>query len=179
MLKSREAMADADVVLVVVDAAVGMGEEDAAVVAGLRGRACIVVWNKSDLVAGAGSEELIGREPGGPDTEGETGGGSGLAVSALTGAGVGELRRAIVALATGGGGAAGVEAMLTNLRQHQAVSAAVEALMRARAAVAGGIPHEMVLLDLYEGLQRLDSLTGVTSADDVLRLIFSRFCIGK
>lgn len=50
----------------------------------------------------------------------------------------------------------------------------------ARAAVVTGIPHEMVLLDLYEALRGLDSLTGTTTTtEDVLRLIFSRFCIGK
>ncbi len=48
--KSREAMADADVVVVVVDATVGMSAEDEALIAGLEGRACLVVWNKSDLV---------------------------------------------------------------------------------------------------------------------------------
>ncbi|HEY9138128.1 MAG TPA: tRNA uridine-5-carboxymethylaminomethyl(34) synthesis GTPase MnmE, partial [Terriglobus sp.] len=40
-------------------------------------------------------------------------------------------------------------------------------------------PHEMVLLDLYECLRALDSLTGQTTADDVLNRIFSSFCIGK
>jgi tRNA modification GTPase len=37
----------------------------------------------------------------------------------------------------------------------------------------------MVLLDLYEALRGLDSLTGATTTEDVLRLIFSTFCIGK
>jgi tRNA modification GTPase len=37
----------------------------------------------------------------------------------------------------------------------------------------------MVLLDLYEALRGLDALTGATTNEDVLRLIFSRFCIGK
>jgi tRNA modification GTPase len=41
------------------------------------------------------------------------------------------------------------------------------------------IPHEMVLLDLYSGLRALDELTGATTADDILTLIFSTFCIGK
>ena len=46
-------------------------------------------------------------------------------------------------------------------------------------AAAEGIPHEMVLLDLYESLRGLDALTGATTTEDVLRTIFSRFCIGK
>jgi len=42
-----------------------------------------------------------------------------------------------------------------------------------------GIPHEMILLDLYRALWALDSLTGQTTPDDILNLIFSTFCIGK
>ena len=41
------------------------------------------------------------------------------------------------------------------------------------------IPHEMILLDLYRALWALDSLTGQTTSDDILNLIFSTFCIGK
>jgi tRNA modification GTPase len=37
----------------------------------------------------------------------------------------------------------------------------------------------MLLLDLYEALRSLDSLTGATTSDDILHLIFSKFCIGK
>jgi tRNA modification GTPase len=180
MARSREAMADADVVLVVVDAAVGISEEDRVVMEGLRGRAALVVWNKSDLVADGWAVDVsvVGRMA----AENSFGGVTlrEVRVSALTGDGVAALRREIVGLVTAGGmSASGSDAMLTNLRQHQAVVGAVAALGRGRDAVANGIPHEMVLLDLYEGLQALDSLTGVTSADDVLNLIFTRFCIGK
>lgn len=37
----------------------------------------------------------------------------------------------------------------------------------------------MILLDLYATLQSLDTLTGATTTDDILHLIFSKFCIGK
>ena len=69
--------------------------------------------------------------------------------------------------------------MLTSLRHHQAITATLAALDDAAAANAGGIPHEMILLDLYRALRALDSLTGATTSDDILNLIFSRFCIGK
>jgi tRNA modification GTPase len=46
-------------------------------------------------------------------------------------------------------------------------------------AVGSDVPHEMVLLDLYSALRALDEITGATSNDDILNLIFSRFCIGK
>jgi tRNA modification GTPase len=160
--KSREAMADADVVLVVVDASVGMSGEDEALVEGLAGRASIVVWNKCDLVV----EDL---------SRGVT---TGVRTSALTGEGIAELRQAVVEMVSGGEASHG-EAMVTNLRQQQAVERAGLALARAGRAASAGVPHEMVLLDLYECLQALDSLTGATSSDDILHLIFSKFCIGK
>ena len=69
--------------------------------------------------------------------------------------------------------------MLTNLRQHQAITTALAALADATRANAGSIPHEMILLDLYRALWALDSLTGQTTPDDILDLIFSTFCIGK
>jgi tRNA modification GTPase len=59
------------------------------------------------------------------------------------------------------------------------VNAALEASAVGGAAAGQNIPHEMVLLDLYEALRHLDSLTGETTSDDILNLIFSTFCIGK
>ena len=69
--------------------------------------------------------------------------------------------------------------MVTNLRQHQALTAAVQALESAATAAANRLPQEMLLLDLYTALESLDALTGQTSSDDILQLIFSSFCIGK
>jgi len=180
--RSREAMADADVVVLVVDAVVGLTEEDKEVIAGQSGRAVIVAWNKSDLVA----EENSGRAlPDNPPFAQNAKDGPPISVaartvrtSAVTGEGIEWLRAAIVD-AVGGGGGLREAGMLTNLRQHQAVEAAVRGLDAGAAAVRDGIPHEMVLLDLYEALRGLDALTGVTTNEDVLRLIFSKFCIGK
>jgi len=164
--KSHEAMADADVVLLVVDAAAvqaagGISEEDRAVLE----RGALVAWNKVDLeVRGSGVE-----------VQGTTV----VRTSAVTGEGIAELRAAIVGAVAGPGGGLREAGMLTNLRQHQAVIAAVRGLDAAGKAVEVGIPHEMVLLDLYEALRGLDALTGATTSEDVLRLIFSTFCIGK
>jgi len=97
--------------------------------------------------------------------------------SALTGEGIPALRDRILALATGG--AAEEPGMLTSLRHHRAILSTLEALRDASQANAGGIPHEMILLDLYRALWALDSLTGQTTSDDILNLIFSTFCIGK
>jgi tRNA modification GTPase len=69
--------------------------------------------------------------------------------------------------------------MLTSLRHQQAVATALAALADASQANLNAIPHEMILLDLYRSLWALDSLTGQTTSDDILNLIFSTFCIGK
>jgi tRNA modification GTPase len=99
--------------------------------------------------------------------------------SAVTGEGIAELRAAIVAAVAGAEGGVREAGMLTNLRQHQAVEQALRGLDTAAVAVAESVPHEMILLDLYEALRGLDALTGATTTEDVLRLIFSTFCIGK
>ena len=77
------------------------------------------------------------------------------------------------------GGAESESALLTNVRQQAAVTSALEALAKARAAAETNTPHEMLLLDLYSALRALDELTGATTTDDILNLIFSTFCIGK
>jgi tRNA modification GTPase len=59
------------------------------------------------------------------------------------------------------------------------VNDALTALEAAITAVAGRVPHEMLLLDLYGALRPLDEITGVTTTDDILNLIFGTFCIGK
>ena len=158
--KSHEAMADADVVLLVVDAVVGISAEDHAVLQ----RGALVAWNKNDLV---GDDRGSGFEV------------RGVRTSAVTGEGLAELRTAIVAAVAGDAGGVREAGMLTNLRQHQAVAQALRGLDSARAAVEAAIPHEMVMLDLYDALRGLDALTGATTSEDVLRLIFSKFCIGK
>jgi tRNA modification GTPase len=68
---------------------------------------------------------------------------------------------------------------LTNLRQHQLVTDSLTALTAAENALNLRIPHEMILMDLYNALRPLDDITGATTADDILNLIFSTFCIGK
>jgi tRNA modification GTPase len=100
-----------------------------------------------------------------------------LPTSALTGEGIPALRERILALATGG--AAAEPGMLTSLRHQQAIASALAALADAAQATATAIPHEMILLDLYRALWALDSVTGKTTPDDIINLIFSTFCIGK
>jgi tRNA modification GTPase len=162
--RSREALADAALVLVVLDATEPMNDEEQQLLKAVADRPALVAMNKSDLTGAAEAVETVGGIPG-------------LRTSALTGEGIPELRERILALATGG--AASEPGMLTSLRHHQSVATALSALGDAAEANGNGIPHEMILLDLYRALWALDSLTGQTTSDDILNLIFSTFCIGK
>jgi tRNA modification GTPase len=167
--RSREALADASLIVVVLDATQPLNEEEHRLLTAVAGRSAVIAANKSDLIEQAERSKLI-NEPG---LDGLTL----IATSAITGSGIPELREQIVALASGG--AATETGMLTNLRQYQAITAAISALKDSAHANTQSIPHEMILLDLYRALWALDSLTGQTTPDDVLNLIFSTFCIGK
>jgi tRNA modification GTPase len=162
--RSREALADATLILIVLDATESLNDEERSLFTAVEGRPALVAVNKCDLAeAQSAAIEIAGITV--------------LPTSALTGAGVPALREQILALATGG---AGTEpGMLTNLRHHQAILTSLDALNDAAKANADKIPHEMILLDLYRALWALDSLSGQTTPDDILNLIFSTFCIGK
>lgn len=167
--KSREALADADVVLLVLDAtADGLTHDEKLLLEQLRTRRSLVVANKMDLARGKAASEIIPAEKLGRMIQ----------TSALTGEGISELREAILTLIRGEGKE--VETgLMTNLRQQQAVTETLQALHAAEQAILANVPHEMLLIDLHTALRSLDALTGVTTADDILNLIFSTFCIGK
>jgi tRNA modification GTPase len=166
--RSREALADAALVVIVLDATQPLNDEERRLLEAVEGRPALVAVNKSDLV-----RNLPEADRPLPDC----GDLPALATSALTGEGIPTLRERILELATGG--TAAEPGMLTSLRHKQAISAALSALADAAQANAASIPHEMILLDLYRALWALDSLTGQTTPDDILNLIFSTFCIGK
>ena len=169
--RSREAFADAGLVLLVLDSTAPLHADEEALLASAAGRPLAIAFNKSDLsaVAQNRSTRLHALAPGAPV----------LRTSALTGAGIPELRDSLCTLLLGEGAVAPEGAMLTNLRQHTAVAAAAAALQQAHTAAQGSLPHELLLLDLYAALRELDTLTGATTPDDVLHQIFSTFCIGK
>ena len=167
--RSREALADAALVLVVLDGTEPLNDVERALLTAVAGRPALVAINKSDLAASDRvsadlAEAAWAHVPA-------------LPTSALTGEGIAALRERLVTLATGG--AASEPGLLTSLRHQQAIASTRAALADASKANDAAIPHEMILIDLYRGLWALDSLTGQTTPDDILNLIFSTFCIGK
>ena len=96
----------------------------------------------------------------------------------MTGEGLTELRTEILKH-LGGNTGAQEAGFLTNVRHAGLIKDSLAAFDAAHTAVSNRVPHEMLLLDLYHALSPLDSITGATTTDDILNLIFSTFCIGK
>jgi tRNA modification GTPase len=164
--RSYQAMADADLTLVVVDASQSLASEDKTLIERAQGIGkALVASNKSDLVT---SDMPVNAETSGA-----------LPVSALTGKGIDELRQAILETIAPHGRLEQEGGFITSLRHEQLLRESGEALAQARTATSVGIPHEMLLLDLYAALRPIDAITGATTADDILNRIFSTFCIGK
>ncbi len=173
--KSMEALADADLVLVVIDATQPPSDEDRELLTHVEGRQAIVVENKSDLTSARGE----GRRAGPRGSEPGTLSLQYVSTSALTGEGIPALRDAILCHVAGDPAIQREGGFLTSVRHQKLVNDAITSLDAAIHAVAARVPHEMLLLDLYGALRPLDEITGVTTTDDILNLIFGTFCIGK
>ena len=165
--RSREALADADLVLLIHDATTPLSPAEEALKTSLHGRPHLLVENKLDLVAQ--SPTLTVPPAATPGT---------VRVSALTGQGLPQLRQSILQALQASGSIAESGA-LNNRRQQQAVLEAIAAIGAAADANDTGLPHEILLLDLHAALRALGTLTGEVTADDILGRIFSTFCIGK
>jgi len=159
--RSFQAMADADLTLVVVDLSAPVEQEDHDLIARARSQGrSLIAGNKADLPVRAELRDAV-------------------AVSALTGAGIDDLREAIFAAVAPGAAGEPETGFITSLRHEQLLRESLGYLAKARAAARDNIPHEMLLLDLYAALTPIDAITGATTADDILNRIFSTFCIGK
>ncbi len=200
--KSFQAIADSDLRLLVVDASEDWMAEDSSLLEKVRPLgALLVAANKCDLArritpaeverllspSGHAAEELAGSassrtpkpEPRTPNTTTAAPPLEVVWTSARTGEGLAELREKILEVAAPVRDLGPEGEFITNLRHQQLIKQSVAALARARQAAEQQVPHEMLLLDLYEALRPLDAITGATYVDDVLDVIFSTFCVGK
>jgi tRNA modification GTPase len=164
MARAAAARDVAAVVMLVLDRSAPLGDDDRRLLAETSTLPRVVAVNKIDRPSAWRIAEL--------------GAGDAVLVSARTGAGLDDLRAAIAGVLSTREPSRDVPA-ITNVRHVRLVRAAREALARAEDAAAGGTPEEFVLLDVNEARARLEEVTGVRTADDVLATIFDRFCIGK
>jgi tRNA modification GTPase len=165
IMRTFETLAESDLALVVLDGSSELDESDQETLRRASSIPHLIVINKNDLPQVGILVEMNGAKH--------------VSVSAKTGQGFEELQSALRAFLLSQKTSLNDDVVLTNARQYEAVSNASRALCAAEQALATGIPHEMVLLDIYEALGDLNELTGEVVTEDILGRIFSTFCIGK
>ena len=169
--RSREALASADLVLLLFDLAHGWSEEDQDLFALIpEGVPCLRVGNKADLpLKTEPVDESVAASVASSVAD--------VCLSAVTGEGEQALVRAVLERC----GALGEQPLLLALNQRQsdlAVTAA-EALARSEQVAADGLPWDFWTIDLRQAIHSLGEITGEQLTESVLDRIFSRFCIGK
>ena len=163
--RTRSAMSDSDLVLVVLDGSEEVGPSDRELIDETENTRRLVIINKSDLpgfnVPASCIEEL---RP--------------INVSVRTGEGLSTLRAAIFASVSSNGVDEG-GLLITNARHYDLLCSAQLELEAARAALRERHSEELVLVPLHNALKFLGQITGETTTEDILSEIFATFCIGK
>ena len=168
--RSRRAVAQADLVLVVVDISeIPTLEHDETLrLARASGKPFVVVFSKLDLYKPPAHVTV-------PGTGGDPAGA--VYLSAVTGEGLQVLEDTVAGLFPQGSAPDG--SILTNQRQEDAARRALAAVERAREALRSGFTPDAILTDAEEALDALGELTGRTAREEIVSGIFSRFCVGK
>ncbi len=157
--RSHDALASADLVVLLFDLTQGWTEEDQDLLALMpEGVPCLRVGNKADLDSG-------------PQAVAD------VRLSSVTGAGEQDLVQALLA----GCGGLGEQPLLLALNQRQSdlAATAAEALARSQQVAADGLPWDFWTIDLRQAIHSLGEITGEQLTESILDRIFSRFCIGK
>ena len=167
--RSRAAMDEAALVLLVVDGTEKPTQEDADLARTIAeaGKPFILVRSKRDL-AGEHADELEALSQGAPT----------VSLSARTGEGLEELGQAVAALFPQGSEDKAGE-LIPNARQAAAAGRALDCVVRAGQALTDGVTPDALLTDVEEALEALGELTGQSVREDVTDRIFSKFCVGK
>ncbi|HEY0547227.1 MAG TPA: tRNA uridine-5-carboxymethylaminomethyl(34) synthesis GTPase MnmE [Pyrinomonadaceae bacterium] len=165
--RSRRAMADADLVVVVLDGAQPLTSEDRQILAEVEETTHLIALNKSDLESF--DDHQMRRNGEHPST---------IEVSAKTGEGLNALRDAIIApFATRDTHDTGL--LITDARHFDLLQRAQNALRSSHGLLKERASEELVLVGLHDALRFLGEITGETTPDDILSRIFATFCIGK
>lgn len=167
--RSRAAMEEAALVLLVVDGTEKATREDATLARAIAGtgKPWVLVRSKGDL-AGENGDDLAALAERAPL----------VSLSARTGEGLDDLGRAVAALFPRGSEDKAGE-LITNARQAEAAGRALDCVVRAGQALTDGVTPDALLTDVEEALEALGELTGQSVREDVTDRIFSKFCVGK
>ncbi|MEO6464409.1 MAG: tRNA uridine-5-carboxymethylaminomethyl(34) synthesis GTPase MnmE [Pyrinomonadaceae bacterium] len=176
--RSRRTMADADVVLVLLDAADDLTAEDQEIIDSVRQIPHLIVLNKSDKAAAVSVAELTSTLTRNASDLWEAQGPKIVATSAKTGSGLDQLQRDIVRPFTSQD-ASSNGFLVTDARHHDLLVRSADEVRHSIELLEQHQSEEIVLIGLHNALRYLGQITGETTTEDMLTRIFSTFCIGK
>lgn len=165
--RTRQAMAEADLLVIVIDGSEHLRAEDFSVLSQARNTRHIVAINKSD----APSFGLLEKSRSG--FAGRT-----INVSAVMGFGLETLRAAILE-PFGSIDSSNAGFLITDARHYDLLLRARKEVQSSLDLLLDGASEELVLIGLYNGLRFLGQITGETTTDEILSEIFATFCVGK
>ena len=159
--RSHQALQDADLILLVLDATRGIQDADQAVLKIAPPQKTFVIWNKVDLPS-AHQKPVHAIE-----------------VSAKQDHGLDDLRKAIDQRIWLHGPPSKEEVVITNQRHHQALNQAIAAIQMVIDGLKNQVSAEFVAADMRKTLLELGTIIGTDISEDILSAIFSKFCVGK
>lgn len=162
--RSKEAMQQSDLILLVLDATKGLSHEDHELIAQVPASKTIVVWNKTDLPHHNFSALPF------PHI---------VSVSAKEKIGLDLLRTKIDAIIWENGPPPRDEVMITNIRHKEALQNAINSSQAVVDGLGSGASPEFLTMDMRHCLNELGKIIGTNISEDILSAIFSKFCIGK
>lgn len=165
-----ERLADADVVMVMLDVSKAITDEDHMIIEKNQTANMIAVLNKIDLPRAWETRTVEKLFP--PET-------TFLEISAKSGTGLESLKKTILDVSLCEHADDAGEVVIANLRHKMALEKALSNIQKAKDNIMSGLSEEFVAFDLREALDNLDEITGKKINDEILDKIFSSFCIGK
>lgn len=165
--RARDRIPSADLAVILLDGSRSFDQDDILAFEAVGDTPHLVVINKADLPSRLSLPEPLSRE-------------QSYAISTATGEGVDLLRNGIADLFLHGKLTDNRDlAFLSDARHRDAVQKVVNSLSRFNAALVDASTFELLAIDLRDALDALGQVTGQTTPDDILGLIFDKFCIGK
>ncbi len=161
--RSRKSLENADLILYLMEKGTVLDDEDHANLKLIGDKPLIFVYNKSDL----------------NDTENPALAENSVEISALTGAGLDDLAKKIKAKFISGEIDFTSQAVINNARHFQAVNQALQDLENFAQNIALNLPFDFLVIDLQHAWETLGMISGETVEEDLLDIIFSKFCLGK
>lgn len=162
---------DADLILYVVDSSVALDESDQEILDLIRGKKCIVLLNKTDLVPVVEEEELRKKLQ-----DGEI---SVIRTSTRDNTGMEEFENTIKEMFFSGALSMNEEVIITNMRHKQALEEARDSLLMVKKSLEDEMPEDFYSIDLMSAYASLGYILGEEVGEDLVNEIFSKFCMGK